>query len=143
MASLKRQITELEKQQVLSQQRRDGVLSCFVDDHPIEKEDDVEFHHIKPFSEEGPSETSNIGAVCKDHHRRIRTLSLSEFRDQLAMSRFFEHPAQRRLDDLLEFKLQSNGFGRTVSYDGDLRSRIVLHLTNTERPPQICTTCGL
>jgi len=138
MASLKRQITESEKQQVLIQQRRNGVLYCFVDEHPIENEGDVEFHHIKPFSEDGPSETANIGAVCKEHHRRIRTLSLSEFRDQLAMARFFEHPSQRRLDDLLEFKLSSDGFGRQVVYDGDLRSQIVLHFTETDRSPQKC-----
>jgi hypothetical protein len=35
---------------------------------------------------------ANIGAVCKENHRRIRTLPLSEFRDQLAMDRFFSHP---------------------------------------------------
>lgn len=57
-----------------TQQRRNGALYCFVDDHPIESDGDVEFHHIKPFSEDGPTEIANIGAVCKDH-RRIRTLS--------------------------------------------------------------------
>src|ERR1019366_6540229 len=91
----------------------------------------------------GPSEAANIGAVCKEHHRRIRTLSLSEFRDQLAMARFFEHPAPRRLDDLLEFKLSSNGFGRTVTCDGDLHSQLTLHFTDPERSPKVCTvfTC--
>src|SRR5271155_2050837 len=135
MASLKRQITDSEKQQVLIQQRRNGVLYCFVDDHPIENEGDVEFHHIKPFSEEGPSETANIGAVCKEHHRRIRTLSLSEFRDQLGMARFFEHPDQRRLDDLLGFKLSANNFGRPVTSDFVQPSEITLHFTAPDRPP--------
>jgi hypothetical protein len=138
MTSLKRQITDSEKQQVLEQQRRQGVLYCFVDDHPIESGEDVEFHHIKPFSEDGPTEIANIGAVCKDHHRRIRTLSLSEFRDQLAMSRFFEHPDPRRLDDLLTFKLSANGFAREVRVDGDHHSQITLHFTNPDRPPQTC-----
>lgn len=139
MASLKRQIDDAEKQQVLAQQRRNGVLYCFVDDHPVEEEGDVEFHHIKPFSDDGPSEIANIGAVCKEHHRRIRTLSLSEFRDQMAMARFFEHAAPRRLDDLLEFKLSSNGYGRKVRYDGDLRSQLTLHFTDPQRSPQICS----
>jgi len=58
-------------------------FTAFVDDDPVEDHGEVEFHHIKPFSEDGPTEIANIGAVCKDHHRRIRTLSLSEFRDQL------------------------------------------------------------
>ena len=64
MASLKRQLSDPEKQQVLAQQRRNGVLYCFVDDHPVENDDEVEFHHIKPFSEDGPTEIANIGAVC-------------------------------------------------------------------------------
>jgi hypothetical protein len=136
MASLKRQLTDSEKKEVLAQQRRDGVLHCFVDDHPIEDEGEVEFHHIKPFSEDGPTEIANIGAVCKDHHRRIRTLSLSEFRDQLAMARFFDHPHPRRLDDLLAFKLPANGFGRDVKPADDRHSRLTLHFTNPERPPQ-------
>lgn len=139
MASIKRQLTDPEKQQVLAQQRRGGVLYCFVDDHPISDEDDVEFHHIRPFSEDGPTEIANIGAVCKDHHRRIRTLSLSEFRDQLAMARFFEHPEPCRLDDLLGLKLSANCFGREVSVDGDRHSQLTLHFTNPERPPQTCT----
>jgi hypothetical protein len=139
MISLKRQISESEKQQVLEQQRRNEVLYCFVDDHPIDSEGDVEFHHIKPFSEDGPTEVANIGAVCKDHHRRIRTLSLSEFRDQLAMDRFFDHPDQRRLDDLLVLKFSANGFGRPVTSNGDGGSQITLHFTNPDRAPQVCT----
>src|SRR5438105_15147175 len=138
MASLKRQLSDLEKEQVLAHQRRSGVLYCFVDDHPIEIDEEVEFHHIKPFSQDGPTEITNIGAVCKDHHRRIRTLSLSEFRDQLAMGRFFDHPDPRKLDDLLTLKLSTNGFGRQVRIDGDGQSELTLHFTNPERPAQKC-----
>ena len=136
MPSLKRQITDPDKEQVLAQQRRDGVLYCFVNDHPIENEDDVEFHHIKPFSEDGPTEIGNIGAVCKDHHRRIRTLSLSEFRDQLEMGRFFEGPDPRRLDDLLAFKLSGKPFGSDVTVDKN-GSQLTLFFTNPEKSPQV------
>jgi hypothetical protein len=59
MASIKRQISDSEKLEVLAKQRRNGILFCFVDDHPIEAETDVEFHHIKPFSEDGPTEIAN------------------------------------------------------------------------------------
>jgi hypothetical protein len=140
MSSLKRQITDAEKQQVLLQQKRNGVLYCFAEDHPIDDEGEVEFHHIKPHSEDGPSDPANIGAVCKDHHRRIRTLSLSEFRDQLQMDRFFAHPDPRRLDDLLKFKLPSNGFGREVTVDGQQDSKVTLFFTNPDRPPQTSST---
>jgi len=139
MATIKRQLTQEEKAQVLAHQRRGEILYCFVEDHPIQDEGEVEFHHIRPFSEDGPTEIANIGAVCKDHHRRIRTLSLSEFRDQLAMGRFFDNPSPRRLDDLLSHKLGgADAFARkiTVAPDGD--DRITLHFTNPDRPPQAC-----
>ena len=138
MASMRRQLSDFEKQQVVMQQRRNGVLYCFADDHPVDSDEEVEFHHIKPFSDDGQTEIANIGAVCKDHHRRIRTLSLSEFRDQLAISRFFDHPDPRRLDDLLALKLSPDGFGREVNVDGDRRSQLTLHFTNPDRPPQTC-----
>lgn len=143
MASLKRQLNDSEKEQVLAQQRRDGVLYCFVDDHPVDDDEKVEFHHIKPFSEDGPTEVANIGAVCKDHHRRIRTLSLSEFRDQLEMDRFFGHAGPRRLDDLLELKLSGGGFGRELRPTRKGDESINLYFTNPERPPQSCAifTC--
>jgi len=138
MTSIRRQLTEAEKETVLAQQRRDNVLRCFAIDHPIDNESDVEFHHIKPFSEEGPTEVANIGAVCKDHHRRIRTLSLSEFRDQLAMSEFFANPEPRRLDDLLELKLGLSSYGRSVRVARDQPSLLVLHFTDPQRPSQTC-----
>jgi hypothetical protein len=137
MASLRRQLNDPQKEQVLAQQRRNGVLYCFVNAHPIEDEHEVEFHHIKPFSEDGPTEIANIGAVCKDHHRRIRTLSLSEFRDQLTMDAFFDNQEPRRLDDLLAFKFPE-GFGQEVIVDSSGDSRLSLHFTNPERPAQVC-----
>jgi hypothetical protein len=138
MATIKRQLSDPEKQQVLAQQRRDGALYCFVDNHPIEDENGVEYHHIRPFSEDGSTEIANIGAVCKDHHRRIRTLSLSEFRDQLAISRFFEHCQPRRLDDLLCLKLSEGGYARPVCVEGMGESQLVLHFTNPDKSPQTC-----
>ena len=138
MASPKRQITDLEKQQVMEQQRRSGVLYCFADDHPIDDANDIEFHHIKPFSEDGPTDPANIGAVCKDHHRRIRTLSLSEFRDHLAMDRFFADAVPRRLDDLLRLKLAADGFGRAVRVDELRDGQLTLRFTRPERTAQTC-----
>lgn len=132
MPALTRQLDDQQKQQVLVAQTRDGTLRCFVDDHPIADASEVEFHHIRPFSENGPTELANIGAVCKDHHRRIRTLSLSEFRDQLALERFFEHPDPRRLDDLLAAKVSPTGFGRLVNLE-QADGQITLHFL--DRPP--------
>jgi hypothetical protein len=58
---------------VIAKQRRNGVLFCFVDDDTIEIETNVEFHHIKPFSEDGPTEIANIGAVSEFISERNRT----------------------------------------------------------------------
>jgi hypothetical protein len=78
MATLKRQLTEPEKKQVLAQQGRNGVLYCFVDDHPIEDENDVEFHHIKPFSEDGrPTSGTSVQfartTIAASAHSRSRS----------------------------------------------------------------------
>lgn len=138
MSEMKRQLNDAEKEKVLLQQRRDGHLRCFIDDHPIEDESDVEFHHIRPYSDEGPTDINNIGVVCKSHHKRIRTLSLSEFRDHLALEELFQHPEPRRLNDLLEQKLTSSGFGHDVVTElkGD---QIDLHFINPPRPKQTVT----
>ena len=104
----------------------------------IDDADDIEFHHIKPFSEDGPTDPANIGAVCKDHHRRIRTLSLSEFRDHLAMDRFFADAVPRRLDDLLRLKLAADGFGRAVRVDELRDGQLTLRFTRPERTAQTC-----
>lgn len=86
---VKRQLNEQEKQEVIRKHTKEGVLRCFVDGHPIEDGEQVEFHHIMPFSEGGPTNIDNIAPVCKEHHRRIRTLSLQEFRDKLELDHFF------------------------------------------------------
>jgi len=139
MTTIKRQLTDVEKERVLANQRRDGILYCFAEDHPIEDEEDVEFHHIKPFSEDGPTETANIGVVCRDHHRRIRTLSLSEFRDQLAMDRFFDSTSVRRLDHLLAQKLGGpDVFAKKISVAEDVEGHVRLHFTDPVRSPQTC-----
>lgn len=131
----KRQITEDEKRVVLAQQTESGVLYCFADHHPIAEETDVEFHHIRPFSEGGPSEIENIGGVCKVHHRRIGTLSLSEFRGRLEMDRFFSSPEPRRLDDLLQLKLGKH-FGRNAIVSSPDQATIALHFPWLTIPSQ-------
>src|SRR6266508_1991283 len=113
-----RQISEAQKKAVLERQG----MRCFIDDHPIESPDDVEFDHIHAFSEGGETAVENIAAVCKRHNREKRTLTLSEYRDRLALRRFFEGARKRRLDDLLAARLSASGFGRPLVFearDGD------------------------
>lgn len=110
MAEVRRQISEAEKAQVLERQG----LKCFIDNHPVSDPSEMEFDHIQPFAGNGPSSVSNIGAVCKKHNREKGALSLSEFRDRLALRRFFEGAKKRRLDDLLEDRLGKGAYGLSL-----------------------------
>jgi len=109
-----REPTKEEKKVIIVQHTRDGKVRCYVNDHPIENEKDIEFHHSKPFSEEGKTKISNLAPVCKDHHRRIRTLSITEFRTRLEMEEFFKSPEPRRLDDVLKKKISDEKFGKVL-----------------------------
>jgi hypothetical protein len=111
-----REPTEEEKRTIIAQHTRDGKVRCYVNDHPIEDEE-IEFHHIKPFSEEGKTEVSNLAPVCKEHHRRIRTLSITEFRTRLEMEEFFKSPEPRKLDDVLKKKIGDGNFGKNLTYE--------------------------
>ena len=108
--SLKRQLSESEKQEVI---KRYG-MKCFVDNHPIKTLDEIEFHHVIPFSEGGSTDIQNMAPVCKEHHRRLGTLSLSEFRDKLTMERFFQKKREAYLDDVIKQKMGDKNFGKEV-----------------------------
>ena len=107
----KRQISDAEKQEVLERQG----LRCFIDNHPVADAADLEYDHVEPYAEGGPSTTSNIAAVCKKHNREKGTLSLSEYRDRLDLRAFFEGATKRRLDDLFLARLGKGGFGQPIS----------------------------
>jgi hypothetical protein len=110
----RRQISEKEKTSVVESHTKDGKIRCFIDNHPMDL-GEVEFHHIKAYSLDGPTELSNIAPVCKEHHKRVGTLSLEQFRDRLEMERFFEASRGRRLDDVLSSLLGE--FGKRMKYD--------------------------
>ena len=112
-----REPTDEEKVKIEAQHTRDGQVRCYVNDHPIAEEGDIEYHHIKPFSEKGPTEVSNLAPVCKEHHRRIGVLSITEFRTRLDMERFFKVPQDRKLDDVLSEKVGDGKFGKPLSHE--------------------------
>ncbi|AZK58940.1 HNH endonuclease signature motif containing protein [Candidatus Desulforudis audaxviator] len=139
----KRQLSDEEKRAVMDQHTRQGSLRCFVDGHPIEDPVQAEFHHIKPFSEGGPTSIDNIAPVCREHHRRIRTLSLQEFRDKLKLDRFFQEGHQQadgvRLDDVLAYVLGEGGYGKINVVWSELATK--LQCTGTmPRPKQFFST---
>jgi hypothetical protein len=120
----KRQLSDIEKNQVLERHGR----RCFVDGEPISEEDTIEYHHITPFSEGGPTSMHNIAPVCKRHHRTIGTMSLQEYRDKLDLSRFFEGGEPKYLDELIRFKKGS--CGEQVNFEIS-DNKIILYFINS------------
>ncbi len=112
--AIHREPNETEKKTINEQHTKDGKVRCFVNDHPIENEADIDYHHIRPFSLGGPTEEANLAPVCSDHHKRIGTLSILEFRARLEIEEFFNNPDPRRLDDILEVRQGRRGYGKSL-----------------------------
>lgn len=134
-----RQITEAQKREVLDRQG----LRCFIDNHPIESEADIEFDHIRAFAAGGETTVDNIAVICKRHNRDKRDLSLAEYRDRLAMRAFFAGAGKRKLDDVLRERLGERGFGQPVSTEVG-SSAVVLYLEDrkVETPLLLCPSTG-
>lgn len=110
----RRQLTEGEKAQLLSQYGR----RCFVNGHPIATEDEIEFDHIRSVATGGPTTLDNMAPVCRRHNRQKRTMSLSEYRDYLALGSFFEDGLPKYLDDVVSAK--GHEPGRVLPYETDV-----------------------
>lgn len=106
----KRLLSDSEKEEILKYHGR----VCFITGHAIDEEEEVQFHHIKPYTEGGSTTKDNIAPVCKEHHKHIGTMSLQEYRDKLYLENFFREPGERKLDDVLNKKVGS--FGQKVIY---------------------------
>lgn len=133
----RRQLSDLEKKNVLEQHGR----RCFVDGEPVASDDPIEFHHIKPYSEEGPTTLDNIAPVCKTHHLTIGTMSLQEYRDKLEIGKFFEGGEPKYLDDLIHFKRGRSGLKITHEIRDNM---IILYFENSghEYPLHSCLATG-
>jgi hypothetical protein len=134
----KRQISDSEKEQVLKQHGR----RCFVDGAPISEEEPMEYHHIKSFSQRGSTSVDNIAPVCRDHHRRIGTMSLQEYRDKLELEHFFKEGAPKYLDDLLRHR--KGHCGTRVRIEEIKENQVRLYFTETQQdyPLYRCPTTG-
>jgi len=98
-------LTESQKQQILSRDDQ----RCFVDGHPIESVNDIQFDHIRPVAEGGPSEVDNLAVVCRKHNQRKGKQSLTEYRDQLGLEAFFKDGSAKYLDDVIAARGMRSG----------------------------------
>ena len=84
-------------------------MRCFIDAHPIDSEEDLEFDHIVPIAGGGTTTVENLAPVCRKHNRQKRTMSLSEYRDYLHLGSFFEDGNSKYLDDVIRAKKHEVG----------------------------------
>jgi len=103
--SVHRQLSNAEKAEILN---RCG-MRCFIDGHPIESEDDLEFDHIVPVAVGGTTTLENLAPVCRKHNRQKGTMALSEYRDYLKLGSFFGDGSPKYLDDVIRAKEQKPG----------------------------------
>jgi len=90
-------------------------LRCFIDGHPIDSEDDLEFDHIVPVAAGGATTVDNLAPVCRKHNLQKRTMSLSEYRDYLRLSTFFSEGVLKYLDDVILAK--DHRLGQPFQYE--------------------------
>lgn len=112
--TLKRQLTDDEKQIVLKQHGR----ICYATGHAISEDEQVQFDHIKAFSLGGASDTANIAPMCATHNKEKGQLSLFDFRAKLRLKEFFSQGDKLTLKDLLEYlkeKKEIKNYGQLVT----------------------------
>jgi len=134
-----RLVTEQEKKEILSQpqHKKDGHVICYVNGHPILDEKDIDFHHIIPFVNIEETEISNIAPVCKEHHKKIGTLSITEFRGKLEMEEFFNSSPVRKLNEVIEYK-GNKDFGTELKYTiSENKETIDIFFDDKTRPSKV------
>jgi len=135
----RRALSDAEKQQVLD---REG-LRCFIDGHLLQPDDDIEFDHIRPFALVRTTTLDNMAPVCKTHHSRKGTMSLSEYRDYLKLASFFEDRVPKYLDDVIRATGQLVGDRLQHETDSDGES-VILYLHDGRKSVSLytCPTTG-
>jgi hypothetical protein len=121
--TLKRQLTETEKQHVLA---RDG-RKCFATGHEIPSDETVQYDHIHAFVKGGPSEIDNIAPMCETHNKQKGTYALADFRTKLRMNAFFSSGDSLTLKDLLAYSQEQ---GDVVDYGQKIQIETSDHTVN-------------
>lgn len=98
-------------------------MYCFINGHPIDSDEDLEFDHIIPIAVGGHTSIENLAPVCRKHNRQKRTMSLSEYRDYLQLSEFFGDGNPKYLDDVILAKGRTTG--RKFQYKIDTDNKAV------------------
>jgi len=113
--TLKRQLSEEEKQRILDQHGR----RCWATGMEIATGQPIHFDHIRAFSRDGESELDNIAPMTAECNRMKGTLPLEDFRVKLRLQEFFRGGDRLTLGDLLRYLVEQGDiedFGSDVNY---------------------------
>src|ERR1035441_1063161 len=102
--SLKRQLTDAEKDEILTQYGR----RCFATGHEVPPGEALHFDHIRSHALGFPTELDNIAPMCARHNKEKGTLPLEDFRTKLRINEFFKTGDKLTLKHLLAH-LKSKG----------------------------------
>lgn len=130
--TLKRQLTDDEKQVILAQNGR----ICFATGHSIAEGESLHFDHIHAFASGGLSELSNIAPMCETHNKEKGQLSLEDFRVKLRLREFFAQGDALTLNHLLEYlkgRGEVDAFGASVVVHADDKEVTVESASGTLR----------
>jgi hypothetical protein len=124
---------------------RDGKIICAVDNHPVDSQNEIEYHHIHPYLFEEKLDNDNIATVCKKHHREIGHLSITEYKALKAMEAFFSDGSLKKLDDILLTVLDTKEKGRPFNFfleDGGNSITVDLNNISYTLPLSACPSTG-
>jgi hypothetical protein len=140
--TLKRQISEEEKKRITERFGR----KCYATGHEIPETEDLQYDHIKAFSDKGASEIDNIAPMCKTHNLQKGRLPLEDFRIKLRMNEFFENGNALTLKDELNYfkeKEYIKCFGEKIYFDKNENNiNIEINSKNINYQLHKCPTTG-
>lgn len=115
--TLKRQISDDEKKIIIERFGK----KCYATGHAIADESEIQFDHIRAFSDKGASEIDNIAPMCKEHNLKKGRLPLEDFRTKLKLEDFFNTGQGLTLKDELEY---FKGKGSILSFGQSCHTKI-------------------
>jgi len=140
--TLKRQLTEDEKQQILAKHGR----RCWATGMTIPANQPIHFDHIHAFTRGGVSELDNIAPMSGECNRQKGMLSLEDFRVKLRLQKFFQGGDTLTLGNLLRHMKDLGdiaGFGSSVEIH-EVENTVTIQSTNDtfQHDLYTCPTTG-
>ncbi len=86
----------------------EGKIRCQVCGYLLDNEKSIEYHNLAPLMESNRFTNRDLAPICKKHKRKLKNLSIKEYKTYLELENFFSGRKVRRLNDVLKLKLGKN-----------------------------------